>query len=113
MAARKCPLCLTEVPAGLTVAFTDGFACPGCGKRLEVSFATRYLASLAGVAAAILAWRASFTGQGTLGWVLPVAYAVLSYGTISALAQMAIADLVVKEEPAPEMATESAAHSHH
>ncbi|MBI1738606.1 MAG: hypothetical protein HYR58_05095, partial [Acidobacteria bacterium] len=59
MAARKCPMCLKAVAAGHVAAYSDGMDCPGCGRRLEVSLGSRYLASLAGIAAGVLAWRQS------------------------------------------------------
>ena len=104
MAARQCPICEAKVPAGWTVAFTDSVDCPSCGKRLEVSYGNRGVAVLAGLAAAMLAWRFSSPGQGMLSFVLPMVYSILAFGVVTPLAQMFIADLVVKEEepePAP------------
>jgi hypothetical protein len=104
-------MCLKEVPAGFVVAYSDGMDCPGCGRRLEVSLGSRYLASLAGIAAGVLAWRASDPTQGMLGFVLAVLYAFLAYGVVSPLVLMLIADLRVKaEEPALELGAHGGGH---
>ena len=112
MAARKCPMCLKEVPVGFVVAYSDGMNCPSCGQRLEVSLGSRYLASLAGIAAAVLAWRMSNPLGGMLGFALAVLYTFLAYAVIAPLVLMLIADLRVKaEEPVAEPAP--AGHGHH
>jgi hypothetical protein len=108
-------MCLAAVPAGWTVAFTDGIDCPGCGKRLEVSAANRGVAIVVGLAAGLLAWRASYPSGNLLGWVLPIAYATLAFGVVAALVQMFIADLVVEEEepePAPAASPGHGGHGH-
>lgn len=114
MAARKCPMCMAKVPAGHTVAYTDGMTCGGCGAKLEISMASRYLATLAGIAAALIAWRLSYPSAKMLGWVLPAVYAIVAYGVVSPIAQMLIADLVVKEEePETEPAHAGRRGGHH
>jgi len=115
MAARKCPLCLKAVTAGHVVAYSDGIDCPGCGRRLEVSLGSRYLASLAGIAAGVLAWRKSVPAQGEIGFAAAVLWAFLAYSAVAPLVLMIIADLRVKaEEPVAEPAQVSAAaHEHH
>lgn len=113
MAARKCPMCLKAVPAGHVVAYSDGMDCPGCGRRLEVSLGSRYLASLAGIAAGVLAWRQSDPAQGEMGFAAAVLWAFLAYSVVAPLVLMIIADLRVKaEEPVAEAAP-AAAHGHH
>lgn len=93
-------MCLKEVAAGHVVAYSDGMDCPGCGQRLEVSLGSRYLASLAGIAAGVLAWRQSDPTSGMLGFALAVLYTFLAYSVVAPLALMLIADLRVKaEEP--------------
>ena len=111
MAARKCPMCLQAVAAGHVVAYSDGMECPGCGRRLEVSLGSRYLASLAGIAAGVLAWRQSNPAQGEMGFAAAVLWAFLAYSAVAPLVLMVIADLRVKEE---EVVAEPAAeHGHH
>ncbi len=111
MAARKCPMCLKAVPAGHVVAYSDGMDCPGCGRQLEVSLGSRYLASLAGIAAGVLAWRQSDPAQGEMGFAAAVLWAFLASSVIAPLVLMLIADLRVKaEEPVAEAAP---AHGHH
>ena len=110
MAARKCPMCLKAVPAGTVVAKSDGMDCPGCGQRLEVSLGSRYLACIAGIAAAVLVWRQSTPVQGELGFASAVLWTFLAFGAVTPLVLMVIADLRVKaEEPVAEAAP-AAAH---
>ncbi len=102
MAARKCPLCHAGIPAAWTVARTDGFNCPNCGKLLEVSAGNRGVAVLAGAAAGYLEWRMSRSMTGSLAWALPVATTAVAFGVVAAIVQMLVADLVTRaEEPAP------------
>src|SRR5712692_10185037 len=96
MAVRRCPQCLTVVPSGHAVAYSDAIECPGCKAQLEVSAGSRWIATVAGLAAAVLVWRLTRTSAGTLGWVLPVVYAFLALSAVSALALMFIADLRLK-----------------
>jgi hypothetical protein len=100
------------------VAYTDGFNCVKCGKRLHVSAGSRGLAVVAGLAAGLFVWRLSWPAGHLLGWVLPAVYSIFAFGVVTALMQMFVADLVVKEEepePAPVAAHSSAAHGggHH
>ena len=112
MAARKCPMCLKAVPTGYVVAYSDGMKCPGCGQRLEVSLGSRYLASLAGIAAGVLAWRQSDPTHGETGFALAVLYAFLAFSVIAPLVLMIIADSrVMAEEPVAEPA--QAGHGNH
>ena len=111
MAARKCPMCLQAVTPGHVVAYSDGMECPGCGRRLEVSLGSRYLASLAGIAAGVLAWRQSNPAQGEMGFAAAVLWAFLAYSAVAPLVLMLIADLRVKEEE--PVAEPAPAHGHH
>jgi hypothetical protein len=115
MAARKCPMCLQAVAPGHVVAYSDGMECPGCGRRLEVSLGSRYLASLAGIAAGVLAWQRSDPARGEMGFAAAVLWAFLAYSVVAPLVLMVIADLRVKEEePVAEPAQAPAtAHGHH
>jgi len=113
MAARKCPMCLQAVTPGHVVAYSDGMKCPGCGKSLEVSLGSRYLASLAGIVAGVLAWRQSHPAQGEMGFAAAVLWAILAYSVVAPLALMLIADLRVKEEEPVAETAPAAAHGHH
>ena len=112
MAARKCPMCLKEVTAGHVVAYSDGMKCPGCGQSLEVSLGSRYLASLAGIAAGVLAWRQSDPTGGEMGFAMALLWAFLAYSAVAPLVLMMIADLRVKEEE-PVVEAAPAGHGHH
>jgi hypothetical protein len=100
MAARTCPNCLTVMSAGRVVAYSDDLVCAGCQKPLEISALSRNLAiTVAIVASAGVWWMNSHgpQGQSSLGWVLPVAYAVIAFGTVAALLLMVMADLRIKD----------------
>ncbi len=111
MAARKCPICLKAVPVGYVVAYSDGMDCAGCGQRLEVSLGSRYLASLAGIAAGVLVWRQSDPAHGMLGFATAVLYTFLACSAVAPVVLMLIADLRVKEEEAAALVP-VAAHGH-
>lgn len=101
MAARRCPQCLAAVSPGHTVAYSNSVDCPNCKAKLEVSTGSRYLATLAGLLAAYLAWR--FHGHHTLlGWAAPTLISFLAYGIVASLALMLIADLRLKPEAPAE-----------
>jgi hypothetical protein len=104
-------MCLRAVTPGHVVAYSDGMDCPGCGRRLEVSLGSRYLASLAGIAAGVLAWQRSDPAQGEMGFAAAVLWAFLAYSVVAPLVLMVIADLRVKEEE--PVAEPTAAHGHH
>ena len=112
MASRVCPQCMNKVPGTLVAAFSDGIECPNCHTQLEVSPASRMLAAWAGMAAGWVAWRVTRGGPGILGGALPLLYAVLAFGIVSALAVVLSGDL--RPAPAaPAEATPSAGHDAH
>jgi len=114
MAIRKCPACLTTAPMGTAVAYTNDFVCAGCGQHLEVSEASRVLASAVGIVAGFFAMSAAPPAYATLGWAAPILIALLAYGCVSALLLMTTADLRLIPAPAPPPAAEShAVHSGH
>lgn len=110
MAGRVCPQCMGKVPAGGVAAFSDGVECPNCHARLEVSPASRMLAAWAGLAAAWVAWRITRGGSGILGGVLPLLYAVLAFGIVSALGVIFSGDLRPAPEAPPAEAAPAASH---
>jgi hypothetical protein len=96
------------------VAFSDDFVCAGCGQHLEVTEASRVLASAAGIAAGYFALSAAPPVYSTLGWALPILYALLAYGCVSALVLMTTADLRLIPPPSPEASAASpASHGVH
>ncbi len=93
MAIRKCPQCLTVIPAGEAAACSDTITCPGCRKPLEVASLSRHFAVWLGLGAAAGVWLLTRGRGGSLGWVLPIVYAFLAYSFTSALMVMLTADL--------------------
>ena len=112
MASRVCPQCMRKVPGAAAAAFSDGVECPGCHARLEVSPASRMLAAWAGLAAGWVAWRVTRGGSGILGGALPLLYAVLAFGIVSALAIILSGDLRPAPEAPPAEAAPAASHGH-
>jgi hypothetical protein len=113
VAIRTCPLCLTKVPAGFVVAYSDDIECPGCKSRLEVSVGSRVLATTLGLLAGALVWRWTRASGGMLGWVLPMVYAFLAFSVVTPLFLMAAADLRLKSaEPLVEPGAAGPAHDH-
>ena len=110
MAARMCPQCMKSVPARCAAAFSDGMSCQHCQARLEVALGSRGVATFAGLFAGCVAWWASQGTGGSLAAVLPVLYAILAFGIVSAAVVMFTADLLPAAaipEPAP-----AASHGH-
>jgi len=101
-----------KVPGAAVAAFSDGVECPGCHARLEVSPASRMLAAWAGLAAAWVAWRVTRGGGGILGAALPLLYAVLAFGIVSALAVIFSGDLRPAPEAPPAEAAPAASYGH-
>lgn len=94
MAVRKCSSCLTAVPPGLVLAYSDNIVCPACQAELTIWNGSRLLASIAGILAGVLVWQlTSSATSGALAWTLPVLYSFLAFGAVSALVLMVIADL--------------------
>lgn len=123
MALRKCPYCLAVVTAGRTTAFSNDLECPGCHRPLEISPVSRYISVWAGLAAGVAVWYwATRSGSGgeSFGWVLPVVYACLAFGIVSALILMLTGDLRLKSaDGAPQASVQgvdaghAATGSHH
>jgi hypothetical protein len=108
MMARKCPQCTTTIPAGHALAYSNALECPGCKKSLTVADGSRYLATLAGLLAAVLVWRLWGNTDGLLGWVKPVLVGLFAYSIVAPLALAFLADLRMKPgEPVYEAAHSS------
>jgi hypothetical protein len=114
MAIRKCPACLTTAPMGVVVTRSYDFVCAGCGQHLEVTEASRVMASGVGIVAGYFALRGAPPVYSTLGWAAPILYALLAYGCVSALLLMTTADLRLIPAPSEPAATEApGAHGGH
>jgi hypothetical protein len=96
----------------VVAAFSESIECPGCHTRLEVHPAARMLAAWAGLAAGYLAWRLTRGGLGLLGGTLPLLFALLAFGGVSALGTMLAGDLRIAPELPPVEAAPTPAHGH-
>ena len=108
-----CPHCKTEIPAPEAAALSNGIECPKCGKRLEITPATRTISSVCGLVAAAIAWHLAGGLGGDLGGVLPMVYAFLAFGLVSALIVMLAGNLQnapAAPAPAPAHAPSSGGH---
>ncbi len=115
MAIRRCPYCLTVVPAGAVVAHSYDLVCPGCQRPLEIAGVSRNLAIAAGLAAgtAVYFFAARRSGGEMLGWLLPLVYGFLALSIVAPLILMLTGDLRLKAEVAlPVMADEQPAAGH-
>jgi hypothetical protein len=105
---------MTAIPAAQTLAYSNAVECPGCRKSLTVADGSRYLATLAGLLAAVLVWRLWGNTDGMLGWVKPVLMGLFAYGIVAPLALAFTADMRVKpEEPVYEAAHSGGGHGGH
>jgi hypothetical protein len=114
VANRICPVCGKEVPAALSVAYSNGLDCPHCHSRLDVVEGSRMLPIWGGLAAALLAYELTKSSQGILNFVLPELYAILAFGFVTPLLMM----FTAKMEPAPPPpaavpASAAPSHGHH
>jgi hypothetical protein len=115
VAIRKCPYCLTVVPAGAVVAHSYDLVCPGCQRALEIAGVSRNLAIAAGLAAgaAVYFFAARRSGGEMLGWLLPLVYGFLALSFVAPLVLMLTADLRLKtEESLPVTAHEEPTAGH-
>jgi DNA-directed RNA polymerase subunit RPC12/RpoP len=114
VAIRVCPVCGKEVPASLSVAYSNGLECPHCHSRLEVSTSSRMLPTWLGLAAGWLVYHFARNAAGPVGFALPELYSILAFGIVTPLAMMFTAKL----EPAPlapaaTTPAPAAGHGHH
>jgi hypothetical protein len=68
------------------------------------------LGAWAGLAAGYLAWLFTHGGSGPLGASLPLLYALLAFGAVSAIVTIVAGDLRLAPEPPP--VTAAPAHGH-
>ena len=126
MAARQCPSCLVILSVTKVASRSNTLVCTGCGKPLEISAFSRYLAAFIGLAVGALVWRLTTAHYAdhpnALGWVLPILFAYLALSVMQSLALMVTADLRLKDLIEPTPAAEihsthavpaSGPHAHH
>jgi hypothetical protein len=70
------------------------------------------LAAWTGLAAGYLAWRMTRGGPGILGGVLPLFYALLAFGIVSALGSILAGDLRVAPALPPMDSPPAVGHGH-
>lgn len=85
MAIRKCPHCGNTVPAALVLTLSDDIECPHCQTELAVSSGGRIFSSTVGFVVAGLVYWLTRNSTNILGFALPVLFAVLAFGIVSAL----------------------------
>jgi len=117
VAARVCPDCLQNVPVGRVLAYSNDLVCPGCGKPLEISFLSRYLAAFTGLIAAVVVWWAASkhyaNDSWALAWVLPIVFSYFALSIVAPIVLALTADLQLRSIEAPSVQHEVAAPSHH
>jgi hypothetical protein len=119
VAARMCPDCLRNVPAGKVLAYSNDLVCTECGKSLEISALSRNIAAFTGLIAAVIVWWLAskhYAGDPwALAWVLPVVFSYFAFSIVTPLVLVLIADLEIKSEvvPAPIHQEPPAHHSSH
>ena len=111
MAVRMCPHCGNTVPATRVIALSDGMECPHCQTRLEVTDGSRMIATVVGLGAAWIVWRATRDSTNILGFALPVLLSFLAFGVVSPLVLMFTASL--RTAPAAPVFEPVAAHGGH
>ena len=117
MAARVCPDCLQSVPAGKVLAYSNDLVCHGCGKPLEISLLSRYLAATAGLVAAVIVWWAASkhyaNDSWALAWVLPIVFSYFALSIVAPIVLAFTADLQLRSIETASVQHEVAAPSHH
>ena len=108
MAIRQCPACLTTASMGTAVAYTNDFICAGCGHHLEVSEPSCVLASSLGIVAGYFVIKLVPPLEPTLEAATSALYALLAYGSVSALVLMFTADLRIIPAPSQPVAAAEA-----
>jgi len=96
MENHACPLCFAKLPRTLLLAKTLELICPACHAELEVSRASRVLASFVGMLAAFAAVHWGGRMSGTAGWSLPIVAAIVVFGICSATALLMFSELTVR-----------------
>jgi hypothetical protein len=93
MAIRMCPHCGNTVPAALVVTLSDDVECPHCQTLLTVSNGSRMFSSTVGFVVAGVVYWLTRNSTNILGFAVPVLFAVLAFGGVSALVLILTATL--------------------
>jgi hypothetical protein len=105
---------LNTVSASKVLAYSNDLICTHCGKPLEISMLSRYLAAFAGLAAAAIVWWAASrhyaNDSWALAWVLPIVFSYFALSIVAPLVLALTADLQVRAAEAVPVHTETAAH---
>ena len=117
MAARVCPDCLHVVPVGRVLAYSNDLVCHGCGKPLEISLLSRYLAATAGLIAAVIVWWVASkhyaNDSWALAWVLPIVFSYFALSIVAPIVLALTADLQLRSIETASVQHEVADPSHH
>lgn len=113
--ARKCPNCMTAVPATKVLPYSNNIVCEPCNSRLEISGFSRNISAFVGLIVAFIVFRisAAYYSQirSALGWLFPVLFAYLAYSIAAPVVLLFIADLQLRPfEPEPVQHTVATAH---
>ena len=106
MAARVCPDCLARLSAGKVLAYSNDLLCAQCGKPLEISALSRYIAVFAGLGAAVVVWwyasKHYANDSWALAWVLPIVFSYFALSIVAPIVLALAADLQLRAaEAAP------------
>lgn len=114
MAARVCPDCLARLSAGKVLAYSNDLVCAQCGKPLEISALSRYIAVFAGLGAAVVVWwyasKHYANDSWALAWVLPIVFSYFALSIVAPIVLALAADLQLRTAaaaPIPHHAPEA------
>jgi hypothetical protein len=97
VSARICPECMHTLPAGKVLAYSNDLICSNCGKPLEISDGSRYVASFAGLIVAVIVWWAASkhyaNDSWALAWVLPIVFSYFAFSLVASAVLALAADL--------------------
>jgi hypothetical protein len=102
------------LPAGKVVAYSNDLVCENCGKWLEISDGSRYLASFAALIPAVIVWWATSkhyaNDSWALAWVLPIVFSYFAFSLVAPLVLALTADLRFRTVQATPVHQEALAH---
>jgi hypothetical protein len=104
VSARICPECMHTLPVGKVLAYSNEMICENCGKPVEISEGSRYLASFAALIVAIIVWWAASkryaNDSWALAWVLPIVFSYFAFSLVAPIVLALAADLRFRTEQA-------------
>jgi len=117
LVARACPECLHPVPVGHVLAYSNDIIYGNCGKPLEVSMLSRYIAAFVGLIAAVIVWWAASKRYAhdswALAWVLPIVFSYFAFSIVAPIVLALIGDLEPRTIETVAIHTEPSASTHH